>query len=317
MKRKVAFPFRHHSTLVCEEAKRMLTDAGYELVCNDTGRKLNRDEQKAMIADAYAIVAGTEPYDADMLSACKELKVMLRFGVGTDNFDLKVLREMGVETGVIANHNAVAEFALTLMLSALKNVPLYDAAVRAAGWNRYPMRELGGKTVGLVGFGRIGRRLAELLSGFRVNLIAYDPYMNEETAKGLNVRPVSFEELLRTSDVVSLHLPLTPDTRHVINAETIATMKDGAVLVNTARGPLVDEAALADALRSGKLYAAGLDVYETEPVLPGNELYGIANTVLAPHVSALTEETNYAAGITCAQSVLQVSDGGKPVYPLW
>ena len=295
----------------------MLTDAGFELVCNDTGRKLDRDEQKAMIADAYAIIAGTEPYDADMLSACKELKVMVRFGVGTDNFDLKTMREMGVQVGVIANHNAVAEFALTLLLSTLKNVPLYDTAVRNAGWNRYTMRELSGKTVGLVGFGRIGRRLAQLLSGFGTNTIAYDPYMNEDAAKQLNVRPVSFEELLAQSDIISLHLPMSPETRHIINEDTLAKMKDGAILINTARGGLVSEKALVAALESGKLAGAGLDVYETEPVAPGNPLYGIQNTVLSPHVSALSIENNFEAGMTCARSILQVSEGGKPVYPLW
>ena len=295
----------------------MLTDAGFELVCNDTGRKLDRDEQKAMIADAYAIIAGTEPYDADMLSACKELKVMVRFGVGTDNFDLKTMREMGVQVGVIANHNAVAEFALTLLLSTLKNVPLYDTAVRNAGWNRYTMRELSGKTVGLMGFGRIGRRLAQLLSGFGTNTIAYDPYMNEDAAKQLNVKPVSFDELLAQSDIVSLHLPMSPETRHIINEDTLAKMKDGAILINTARGGLVSEKALVAALESGKLAGAGLDVYETEPVTPGNPLYGIQNTVLSPHVSALSIETNFEAGMTCARSILQVSEGGKPVYPLW
>ncbi|MBE5772499.1 MAG: phosphoglycerate dehydrogenase [Clostridiales bacterium] len=317
MIRKVAFPFRHHASLVCAEAKQMLTDAGFELVCNDTGRKLDRDEQKAMIADAYAIIAGTEPYDADMLSACKELKVMVRFGVGTDNFDLKTMREMGVQVGVIANHNAVAEFALTLLLSTLKNVPLYDTAVRNAGWNRYTMRELSGKTVGLMGFGRIGRRLAQLLSGFGTNTIAYDPFMNEEAAKQLNVKPVSFDELLAQSDIVSLHLPMSPETRHIINEDTLAKMKDGAILINTARGGLVSEKALVAALESGKLAGAGLDVYETEPVTPGNPLYGIQNTVLSPHVSALSIETNFEAGMTCARSILQVSEGGKPVYPLW
>ncbi len=317
MIRKVAFPFRHHASLVCAEAKQMLTDAGFELVCNDTGRKLDRDEQKAMIADAYAIIAGTEPYDADMLSACKELKVMVRFGVGTDNFDLKTMREMDVQVGVIANHNAVAEFALTLLLSTLKNIPLYDTAVRNAGWNRYTMRELSGKTVGLMGFGRIGRRLAQLLSGFGTNTIAYDPFMNEEAAKQLNVKPVSFDELLAQSDIVSLHLPMSPETRHIINEDTLAKMKDGAILINTARGGLVSEKALVAALESGKLAGAGLDVYETEPVTPGNPLYGIQNTVLSPHVSALSIETNFEAGMTCARSILQVSEGGKPVYPLW
>lgn len=179
------------------------------------------------------------------------------------------------------------------------------------------MRELSKKTVGLVGFGRIGRRLAELLAGFDVELLAYDPYMNEAAAAERKVTPVALDELLSRADVVSLHLPATEQTHHLINAEAIGKMKDGAYLINTARGALVDEKALYDALVSGKLTAAALDVYEKEPVTPENPLFTLENNVLAPHVSALSFETNYNGGIICAQSIVQVREGGKPLYPLW
>lgn len=316
MKPIVAMPFRHQASLVCDEAREMLREAGFELVCNQKGARLPREEQKAMIENAFAVIAGTESYDADMLSVCKNLKVIIRFGVGTDNFDLAALREMGVQVGVITNHNAVAEFALTLILAALKNLPRYDTAVREGKWTRFPMRELSGKTVGIVGFGRIGRRLAELLSGFGVELLAYDPYMNAEAAAERKVTPVTLDELLERADVVSLHLPATKKTHHMINAESIAKMKDGAYIVNTARGALVDEAALYDALASGKLSGAGQDVYESEPVTEGNPLFTLSNNVLAPHVSASTFETNYNGGIICAQSVISVAQGGAPLYPL-
>lgn len=314
---KVALMTRHHATLICEEARKLLLDAGFEIISNDTGRILSRDEQKDLIKDAYAIVAGTEKYDADMLSVCKNLKVVTRFGVGTDNFDLETMRKMGVQVGVIANHNAVAEFALTLILSAMKNLPRYDTVVREGKWSRFPMRELSKKTVGIVGFGRIGKRLAELLAGFDVEILAYDPYMNEAAAAERKVTPVSLDELLARSDVVSLHLPAMEQTYHMMNAETIGKMKDGAYLVNTSRGALVDEKALYDALVSGKITAAGLDVYEKEPVTADNPLFGLENNVLAPHVSALSFETNYNGGIICAESIVQVYNGGKPLYPLW
>ena len=316
MKPIVALPFRHQASLVCDEARMMLEEAGFELVCNRKGVRLPRDEQKAMIEHAYAIIAGTESYDADMLSACKNLKAIIRFGVGTDNFDLPTLRQMGVQIGVIANYNAVAEFALTLILAALKNLPRYDAVVREGKWTRFPMRELTGKTVGIVGFGRIGRRLAELLSGFGVELLAYDPYMDAAAAAERKVVPVTLDELLARADVISLHLPATNETHHIINAETIGKMKDGACLVNTARGSLVDEAALYEALVSGKLLCAGQDVYESEPVAEGNPLFTLSNNVLAPHVSASTMETNYNGGIICARSIIEVSQGGAPLYPL-
>lgn len=316
MKKKVALMTRHHSTLICEEARKMLLDAGFEIVSNDTGRILSREEQKELIRDVYAIIAGTEKYDREMLEGCDQLKVMTRFGVGTDNFDLQAMRDMGIQVGVITNSNAVAEFALTLILAAMKNLPRYDSAVRHGKWSRFPMRELGGKTVGLVGFGRIGRRLAELLSGFNVTILAYDPFMNEEAAKERGVVPVSFDELLGQSDVVSLHLPHSKETNHMMNAETIGKMKDGAYLLNTSRGTLVDENALYEALINGKLSGAALDVYEQEPVTEDNPLFKLENNVLAPHVSALTYETNYNGGIICAESIIRVLNGGKPVYPV-
>ena len=311
---KVAMPFRHHATHVCEEAREMLRAAGFELVCNDTGEKLSPEAQHEMIRDAFAVIAGTEKYDAVMLEGCDKLKVVIRFGVGTDNFDLAAMKKMGIKVGVIANYNAVAEHALMLLLSAMKSYPRYETEVRGGGWGRYPQREISGKTVGLVGFGRIGKRFAELLSGFGVNLLVYDPYVKEEALKAYHATAATLEDLLAKSDVVSLHLPSTPETRHLINAERLAMMKDGAYLINTARGALIDEAALVDALKSGKLSGAGLDVYEQEPVVAGNPLFALPNTALTPHCSAITYETNYNGGLTCAESIIRVRDGKDPVY---
>ena len=314
---KVVIPTRNHKKIFNDEARQILTDAGFEVVCNETGRKLSPEEQKEMIKDAFGVIAGTEEYDADMIAGCHELKVVSRFGVGTDNFDLKAMKAAGIQVGVIANHNAVAEFALTLMLSVMKNLPVQDATARRAGWERASTRELTAKTVGILGFGRIGRRVAELLKGFNVTILAYDPYPNPEAAEERGVKLVSFAEVLSQSDIVSLHLPYTEETHHLIDAAAIAKMKDGAYLINTARGPLVDESALADALKSGKLTGAGVDVYEIEPIVSENPLIPLSNTVLTPHVSALTYETNYNGAIICAQSIVNVLKGGKPLYPLW
>lgn len=316
MKPIVALPFRHQAGLICDEARQMLVDAGFELVCNETGTRLPREAQKEMIANAFAVIAGTEKYDADMLSEANNLKAIIRFGVGTDNFDLVAMREKGIALGVIANYNSVAEFALTLMLGATKNLPKFDATVRDGAWTRYPMFEVSNKTVGIVGFGRIGRRLAELLKGFNVTLLVYDPYIDPAAVASLGAQSVSLDTLLKQSDFVSLHLPATPQTHHLINAETLALMKPNAYLINTSRGALVDEQALYEALVKGTIRGAALDVYETEPVEKGNPLFTLDNIVLAPHVSAMSYETNYNAGITCAQSIIQVFQGGKPVYPI-
>lgn len=294
----------------------MLLDAGYELVCNDTGEKLSAQAQHEMIKDAFAVVAGTETYDAEMLEGCKNLRAVLRFGVGLDNFDLATMKKMGAQVGVISNNNAVAEFTLSLMLAAMKNLPALDTVVREGKWSRYPIRELTGKTVGILGFGRIGRRLAQLLAGFQARLLAYDPYLDDETAAQYHAERVSFEKLLAEADIVSLHLPLTEESRHLFNAQTFAMMKDGACLINTSRGALVDEKALYDALTTGKLALAALDVYEQEPVTKENPLFGLKNVVLSPHCAALSYETNYNAGITCAQSIIEVGKGGTPIYPV-
>ena len=287
----VALMTRHHSTLICQEARQLLLDAGFEIRSNDTGRILTRQEQKELIRDAFAIIAGTEKYDADMLSGCRELRAMLRFGVGTDSFDLPTLKEMGVQVGVIANHDSVAEFALLLILAAMKNYPRLDAAVRQGKWSRFPMRELTGKTVGLVGFGRSGRRLAELLRGFRVELLAYDPYMNEAAAAERKVTPVTMDELLQRSDVISLHLPSTPETFHLIGREALEKMKDGAYLINTARGGLVNDADLREALLSGKVYAAAADVVTVEPIRAVSPLVGLDIMFLTPHIAWACYET--------------------------
>ena len=314
---KVAIPFRHQATHICDEAREMLKNAGFTLVCNETGRSLTFEEQREMISGAFAIIAGTEKYDAAMLEGCDALRAIIRFGVGVDNFDVPLLKRMGVQVGVIANYNAVAEFAVLLILSAMKNLPQLDRDLRQGKWSRYPMQELTGKTVGLVGFGRIGRRVAELLAGFGVKRLACDPFMRPEEAQKRNVTPVSFETLLAESDIVSLHLPATEETYHIMDERAFARMKEGAILVNTARGKLVDEAALVRALESGRLRAAGLDVYEKEPVTsPDNPLFGLDRTTLTPHTAAITQETNYNGGITCAQSILNVLHGGQVVYPL-
>ena len=314
---KVAIPFKHQNTLVCDEARRMLEDAGFEIVCND-GKDLTRDEQKEMIKDAFGIMAGVEPYDADMLSACKNLRCVVRFGVGTDNFDLQKMKDMNLEVGVISNKNAVAEFALTLILSCIKNMILFDKTTREGRWDRFKMTEISGKTIGILGFGRIGKRLAELLQPFGAQVLVYDPYLdNTAVQPGCKVTFVSFDELLAMSDIISVHAPSTKDTYHLINADTIAKMKDGAVIVNTSRGALVDESALYEALTSGKLRAAGIDVYEKEPITKDNPLLKLDNVVVAPHAAALSYETNYNGGVISAKSIINVANGGKPLFPLW
>lgn len=315
MKPIVALNSATQANAFCDEARQMLLDAGFELRCNP-GIRPTSDQLKEMVAGAYAIVAGTEKYTAEVLEAADSLKAIIRFGVGTDNFDLAALRKKQVAVGVITNHDAVAEYALTLILSVIKNLPRFDHAARDGQWARFPMRELRGKTVGIVGFGRIGRRLAELLRGFGVELLVYDPFVTHEQVKVYGGRAVSMDDLLACSDVVSLHLPYTAETHRIIGHENLAKMKPGAYLVNTARGPLADEQALYAALTEGRLGGAALDVFEKEPITKDNPLFALENVVVSPHAAALSLETNYNGSLICAQSIIRVYHGEAPLYPV-
>ena len=316
MKPLVVLPFSSQAKAFCDEARQMLLDAGFEIRCNETGVRPNADELKELLDGAFAAVAGTEKYTADVIESARDLKALIRFGVGTDNLDLAAMKARGIAVGTTANYNSVAEFTMTLMLGLIKNLPRLDAAAIAGSWTRYPMREIAGKTVGIVGFGRIGRRVAELLKAFGPTLLVYDPFVPAEAIEKAGAVPSGFEELLKSSDIVTLHLPFTPEVRHLMNAETLALMKDGAYLVNTARGGLIDEAALCEALSSGKLAGAAIDVYETEPVSADDPLLKFDNTVFSPHASALSFETNYNGSLICARSIISVYNGGKPVYPV-
>ena len=267
----------------------------------------------ARVEGAAAIVVHPPtPVDGRLLDAAGEsLAVVANFGVGIDNIDLAAVRVRGVRAtntpGVL--NDATAELAVTLMLGAARRVAEGDRIVRAGGWadDDFLGQGLVGATVGLVGFGRIGQRVAELLRGFDTRIL----YSNRSDAGGHGAQRRELPELLAMSDFVSLHLALTPDTRHVINADTLGLMKPRAILVNTGRGALVDTQALIEALRSGHLSAAGLDVFEDEPDVPA-ELRELPNTVLLPHVGSATGATRDAMAQLVAENVIAVIEGREP-----
>jgi glyoxylate reductase len=256
------------------------------------------------------------PVDADLLDeAGSSLAVVANFGVGYDNIDLDAARARGVRVtntpGVLTN--ATAELAVALMLAAARRIAEADATVRSGEWARSDAgeligRELAGATVGLVGFGRIARRVAELLRGFDVRLLVTS---RSSSAPPPGVERLELPELLAASDFVSVHVPLAPETRHLIDANALAAMKPGAILVNTSRGAVVDTTALIDALRSGHLGAAGLDVYEDEPHVPP-DLRELPGTVLLPHIGSATATTRDAMARLCADNVIAVLDGRDP-----
>jgi glyoxylate reductase len=283
------------------------------------GRRPDRSWLREHVPGAVAIVADPSvPVDANLLDlAGGSLKVVANFAVGYDNIDLEAVRKRGIRATNTPDvlTNATAELAVALMLAAGRRVAEADALTRSGEWlaeEHLLGRELSGATVGLVGFGRIARRVAELLRGFDVRLLVTS---RSNTPAPRGVERHGLHELLAAADFVSLHVPLTAETRHLIDAEALANMKPGAILVNTSRGGVVDTTALIEALRSGRLGAAGLDVYEDEPHVPP-ELRELPGTVLLPHVGSATAATRDAMARLLVENVIAVIEGREPPAPV-
>lgn len=256
-------------------------------------------------AEALLIRSATK-VDAEVLDAAPRLRVVARAGVGLDNVDVKAATARGVMVvnAPTSNITSAAELAVGLLLAVLRRIVPANLSLRAGQWqrSRFTGVELAGKTVGIIGLGRIGVLVAQRLAGFGVTLIAYDPYIQPTRAAAHGVRMVTLEELLRTADVLTVHLPKTPETVGLLNAEALALVKPTAVLINAARGGIVDEAALYEALTTGRLAGAGLDVFTVEPC-PDSPLFALDTVVATPHLGASTDEAQEKAGIAVAQSV--------------
>ncbi len=259
---------------------------------------LSEGEQKSAIAEADFILHFGTPVHDDVLRAAGKAKLVQMMAAGYDEMNLELMSELGIPCANNggANSWAVSDHTLMLMLALNKKLALGERSVRDGSWNRSVGRlntyEMAGKLVGLVGIGNIGRQVARRVQAFDALVQYHDVYpLDEEREKELNVTRVGLDELFRTSDVVSLHTPLTAETRHLVNRERIATMKPTALLINTARGPVVDEAALIEGLQAGRIAGAGLDVFEQEPIDPANPLLAMDNVVLTPHIAGITWDT--------------------------
>lgn len=283
---------------------------------NETGRPLSSSQLAALLPGVDGYIAGLDSIDAAALAAADGLRVVARYGVGVDNVDLAaaVARGIVVTNTPGANARSVAELTVALLLLLARPVLRAAAETRAGGWPRLPGLSLAGKTVGLVGFGAIGRQTARLLAGFDCRLLAYDPLLNEATAAALGVRAAGLDELLATSDFVSLHAPVTLATRGMVDAAFLARMKPGAALVNTARGELVDEAALLDALANGRLRGAALDAFAAEPPGGDNPLLALPNVIATPHMGAHTDGATTVMGRMALADCLAVLRGEEPRY---
>lgn len=305
-----------------------LKSAGHEVVMNPENRVLSKDELiTALSGNGYDAVLCllTDKIDADVFTAAGEqCKIFANYAVGFDNIDLKAAEAAGKiitnTPGVLTD--AVAEHSLALMLAVGHRVAEADRFVRAGNYHGWePMLLLGTslsqKTVGILGLGRIGQRLAYIVAkGFNAKVIYNDVMRYEDVEKELGIEYKSTpEEVLKESDYVSLNVPLLDSTRHLINAERLATMKPTSILVNTSRGPVIDEAALVEALKNKTIRGAGLDVYEDEPALkPG--LAELDNVVLTPHIASGTEEARNMMAEIAADNIIKVLKGEQPITPV-
>jgi len=283
---------------------------------NETGRPLSSGQLAAVLPGVDGYIAGLDTIDAGALAAADSLRVIARYGVGTDNVDLAAARGRGIVVTNTpgANAGAVAELTVTLMLLLARPVLAAAAETRAGGWPRMPGLSLGGKTVGLVGFGAIGRAVARLLGGFDCRLLAADPWADEATAARLGVELAPLAAVLEESDLVSLHAPATPETRRMVDRAFLARMRRGAALVNTARGELVDEIALHEALVTGHLRGVALDAFAVEPPGADNPLLALPNVIATPHMGAHTDGATTAMGRMALDDCLAALRGLEPAH---
>lgn len=268
----------------------VLSAAGFELVYPPAARQMTEAELSSLLPGCVASLAGSEPYTRPVIEAGAKagLKVIARAGVGYDAVDVQAATDNGVIVCYApgSNHEAVGEHTLLLILALAKNLLMQDAETKAGRWPRkaqHPVRE---KTLGVIGLGRTGSATAVRAKSFRMNVIACDPYIDPAKAADLGVKLVSLDDLLTTSDFISLHVPLTPETRNLIRAETLAKMKPTAMLVNTARGEVVSEPDLYEALKTKRIAAAGLDVFEHEP-LKDHPFQTLDNVILTAHTAGV------------------------------
>ncbi len=274
---------------------------------------LSESEIIAALEGVSAVIAGSEPYNDRVLSAAKLLRVISRAGVGSDAIVLDAtLRHKVVATITPGtNHDAVAETTLALLIALVRSVVHLDREVRAGRWPREPLQPIRGKTLGIVGLGRIGQSVAIRAAGFGVRTIAFEklPDMNFVRKHGIEL--LDLNALLAQSDFVTLHVPLSAETQGLINRDTLAQMKRGSILINTARGGLVVEKDLLEALKSGHLAGVALDVFEKEPAI-GNPLFELPNVVASPHVAGVDTQSLTEMADLAAQNIIDLSRGTWP-----
>jgi len=321
---KISTELKHYRVLVTPTSfgisdpslRTTLEQAVGEVIYNSTGKPLKADAARNMIRDIDGYIAGLDEIDANVLQVANRLKVIARYGVGTERVDLQAATERGIVVTNTpgANSASVAELTIGLILALCRKICLMNQSTQNGEWLRSDGISLRNKVVGLVGLGSIGLLTAIRLKAFDCQLLATDPYIDKRTADQNSITLVPLEELLGKSDILSLHVPLLPETERMVNQDFLARMKPGALLINTARGQLIDEEAVAQALESGYLRGLGLDLYRIEP--PGSDypLFRCPQVIATPHMGAHTDDATNEMGRMSVEDCLAVLQGKRPPH---
>ncbi|MCJ7536574.1 MAG: phosphoglycerate dehydrogenase [Anaerolineales bacterium] len=287
-----------------------------EVIYNSSGKPLSSSQIKEILPGVNGYIAGLDNIDRSALETADQLMVIARYGVGVDAVDVEAAREKNiiVTNTPGANSGSVAELTIGLMISLLRNIPGAVQATKTGEWPRMRGISLDGKVIGLVGFGAIGRHVAQRLKGFNCQVVAFDPVADEELAAKLDVDLLSLDELIGIADLLSLHCPVTSETRAMVDAAFLQKMKSGSYLINTARGELVNEKAMYSAIKSGKLRGAALDVFSQQPPEADNPLLGLPQVIATPHMGSHTDGAANAMGWGALNDCLAVLRGEEPLH---
>lgn len=291
----------------------MLEEAGYEVITNPYGRTLSEDEMVRLVQDVDGVIVGLDPISRRVLDHGLRLKAISKYGVGVNNIDVDYANRKGIMVTNTpgANSSAVAELTLGLLMAACRRICISDRGIRQGKWAQHPGFQLEGKTIGIIGTGQIGKQVAERAIGLRMAVVCNDIHPDYDWARQVGATYVGLPKLLCCSDFISLHIPLEDETYHLMSAEQFAMMKPSAVLVNTARGGIVDESALYNALIHSQIAGAALDVFECEPP-NGSPLLTLDNVVMTSHIGAHTQEAVENMGRMAAANLLQCLKGLIP-----
>ena len=298
------------------ELKTVLENAFGEVIYNPTGKPLSSQQVAELLPGIDAYIAGLDQIDQSALKFADALKAIVRYGVGYENVDLTATREKGIIVSNTpgANSASVAELALAMILMLARHIPKGIQALRQGDWPRLPGISLQGKTVGILGLGAIGKELVKRLAGFDCRIIAHDPFADNHFAALHHVELVDSDALIAQSDFLSLHCPVLPETRGLVNETFINAMKQGSCLINTSRGEILNEAALIKGLESGHIAGAGLDAFEKEPPDKENPLLSLPQVVCTPHLGAQTDGATNNMGSMALEECLRVLNGEPPKY---